>query len=477
MTSQDRTAEFFGLCQSLPPPPLNPNSSTSNNNRNPYSTSTSTSTFTQHSTGRYTSNSSNNSTSHSAYDNNPNDPNNELRHFHQTASAISRDIYSTSTLLNELTTLIQTRSASLFVDETSKVNELVLRIKSNIEVLNSKLDAANEVIHRHKRRLGKNSQAGMEVSNLVSQLQEEFVTTTKGFKDVLRVRSDRMKEKQDRRVGLLGDNNAVNGGANTNGANEEVQSLLGNKPKVYGGDQGGGFGNYNNNGATNSMMLNNPSIGDTAGGMGGLGTYMDGPRLDLTSAMLSQQQNASGGNKNDNMPVGESTMQLPRPYGIDVSNNGIRNRYNNNNSISSDVPTYSGSMSSMNNQQQQSASSLPVYTPMDIQRMEEQTGQSQMMQLIPDQTYLRERADAMEAVETNIVELGTIFNKLAVMVNEHSELVTRVEDNVNDASDNITLSLNTLTDTLDNLRSNRALAMKVMGVLVAFIIFFIIFFA
>ena len=109
--------------------------------------------------------------------------------------------------------------------------------------------------------------------------------------------------------------------------------------------------------------------------------------------------------------------------------------------------------------------------------MEEQTGQAQAMQLIPDQNYLRERADAMEAVETNIVELGTIFNKLAVMVNEHSEMVTRVEDNVDSASENITLSMNTLTDTLDNLRTNRALFLKVFTVLVAFIIFFIVFFA
>lgn len=122
-------------------------------------------------------------------------------------------------------------------------------------------------------------------------------------------------------------------------------------------------------------------------------------------------------------------------------------------------------------------SSLPVYTPLDIQRMEEQSGQSQLMQLIPDQNYLRERADAMTAVETNIVELGTIFNKLAVMVNEHSEMVQRVEDNVDDANDNIMLSLGTLTDTLHNLTSNRQLFFRMLAVMVVFIIFFITFFA
>lgn len=108
-----------------------------------------------------------------------------------------------------------------------------------------------------------------------------------------------------------------------------------------------------------------------------------------------------------------------------------------------------------------------------MQRME----QGQQMQLIPDQNYLRERADAMSTVESNIVELGTIFNKLAVMVSEHSELVQRVEDNVEEANSNLTMSMNVLTDTLTNLRTNRALMLKVFGILVAFIIVFIIGFA
>jgi syntaxin 5 len=112
-----------------------------------------------------------------------------------------------------------------------------------------------------------------------------------------------------------------------------------------------------------------------------------------------------------------------------------------------------------------------------MQRMEQETGQDQLMQLIPDQAYLRQRADAMEQVESNIVELGTIFNRLAVMVSEHRDMVQRVEDNVDEANSMINLSLNTLTDTLTNLQTNRALFFKVFSILVVFIISFIIFFA
>jgi syntaxin 5 len=138
----------------------------------------------------------------------------------------------------------------------------------------------------------------------------------------------------------------------------------------------------------------------------------------------------------------------------------------------SDAAPYSGGASSYYGRQD----STPL-TPWDIQRMEQESGQDQMMQLIPDQNYLAERADAMGQVESHIVELGTIFNKLAVMVNEHRDMVQRVEDNVDEANSTINLSLNSLADTLTNLQTNRALFFKVFGILVTFIIMFIIFFA
>ncbi len=106
-----------------------------------------------------------------------------------------------------------------------------------------------------------------------------------------------------------------------------------------------------------------------------------------------------------------------------------------------------------------------------------ESGQQSQYQLIPDQDYLRQRADAMTQVESNIVELGTIFQKLAVMVNEHRDMVMRVEDNVEEANTNLNLSMAALTDTLQNLQTNRLLMAKVLGIVVLFIIMFIIFFA
>jgi hypothetical protein len=277
MASQDRTSEFFSLCQSLPPS-LHPPSGAA---------APSSSVSTSSSTGRYAGSS--------------NDAADELRTFHTTASVISKEIYATSSLLTELTSLIHSRSGSLFVDESTKVNNLVLKIKSNIESLNTKLDATNAMIQRNKRKMGKNSQVGMEATNLVGQLQEEFVNTTKGFKKVLQVRSDRMKERSDRENFLLG---------NEKGDQEQQEriSLLGNKPKIYSGGNSsvlsgsaGGFGSQGGGGGLGSFGRHpggneNMSLGGFANG---------GPRLDLVSAIMQ--------NSNHQMQAGESTMQLPRP--------------------------------------------------------------------------------------------------------------------------------------------------------------------
>jgi syntaxin 5 len=128
----------------------------------------------------------------------------------------------------------------------------------------------------------------------------------------------------------------------------------------------------------------------------------------------------------------------------------------------------------------QASPSISAYaplTPVEIARMEEENFNQRQLQLIPDQNYLQDRANAMNQVESNIAELGTIFQKLAVMVTEHREMVQRIEDNVEEASSNVELSMAALTDTLTSLRTNRALFLKVFGIIVTFIILFITFFA
>ena len=181
----------------------------------------------------------------------------QLKDFHATAGGISRDIASTSTLLAELTQMV--RQKSLFQDDTRKVNDLVVRIKSSIENLNGRLDEAGRMIAQQKRALGKNSQAGQEASNVVGQLKEEFGEAAAGFKKVLQQRTDVLKETDDRKRQIYGQ---------TDDDDMQIPILnLENKPPVF---------------------------GDSSMGMGGF------PTLDLTSGMTAGESTSSG-------------SQLPRP--------------------------------------------------------------------------------------------------------------------------------------------------------------------
>lgn len=230
----------------------------------------------------------------------PADPSNELRNFHGTASEISRDIAATSAMLSELASLVRRRN--LFVDDTERVNWLVLRIKTSIQSLDGRLDEASAVIARNKRRLGRNSQRGEEVANLGETLKEEYEQIGMGFKSLLEERSARMKDNEDRKKGVIG-------GGDGDGQGELV---LGNRPMVY--DSHDGSGGAGSGGDRDALPGRSGGLGGGPNSFlaansapGGLGA---GPRLDLTSAVMMGKP--GGG---DQMSAGEPSGSgyLPRP--------------------------------------------------------------------------------------------------------------------------------------------------------------------
>ena len=239
----------------------------------------------------------------------------ELRTFRVAASEISKDVSTTSSLLAELSRLVKTGAGGtrMFADESAneRADALVLRIKSNIEALHSRLEEASVTLDRSKRRLGKNSQAGMEASNLVGQLKEDFVKTTSGFKAVLEERSDGMKDTNDRKRRVIGGGGGIGNemdGTTAVGEEERVDLMtLMNKPAVYGG----------------SAMEQRASSfgGEGLGGGSGLGMGVGGKNnnaggmLDLTSGMMAMAQRHQDemGGGGGGLPAGESSSQLPRP--------------------------------------------------------------------------------------------------------------------------------------------------------------------
>lgn len=91
------------------------------------------------------------------------------------------------------------------------------------------------------------------------------------------------------------------------------------------------------------------------------------------------------------------------------------------------------------------------------------------------QGYLEERATAMQSIESTIVELGTIFNQLATMVQQQEEMITRIDHNVQDTQLNVEAAHEQLLRYFQTISNNRWLMLKIFGVLFFFFMFFIIF--
>ena len=91
--------------------------------------------------------------------------------------------------------------------------------------------------------------------------------------------------------------------------------------------------------------------------------------------------------------------------------------------------------------------------------------------------YYTSRADAMHTIESTIVELGGIFSQLATMVKEQEEMVTRIDNNIDDTALNVELGHNEILKYFQSVTSNRWLMVKIFGVLIFFFLLFVIFMA
>ena len=101
--------------------------------------------------------------------------------------------------------------------------------------------------------------------------------------------------------------------------------------------------------------------------------------------------------------------------------------------------------------------------------------------------YLHERAQAVQDIEAHMTELGSIFERLSTMITEQGEMIDRLDDNLGAAEVNVNMGYQEIVKYGQNVYemdkdlmssfSNRSLIMKLFGVLIFFIIFFLIFLA
>lgn len=103
--------------------------------------------------------------------------------------------------------------------------------------------------------------------------------------------------------------------------------------------------------------------------------------------------------------------------------------------------------------------------------------QQQMVMYDETDTYLQNRAETMQNIESTIVELGGIFQQLAHMVKEQEEMVERIDTNIQDAELNIEAAHGQILKYFQSVTSNRWLMIKIFAVLIFFFIFFVVFLA
>lgn len=101
----------------------------------------------------------------------------------------------------------------------------------------------------------------------------------------------------------------------------------------------------------------------------------------------------------------------------------------------------------------------------------------QMTLMEETDTYINERAQDMQRIETTVVELGQIFTQLATMVKEQDEMIGRIDHNVEDSLMNVNAAHTEILKYFQSVSSNRWLMIKVFGVLIVFFIIFVLFFA
>lgn len=114
--------------------------------------------------------------------------------------------------------------------------------------------------------------------------------------------------------------------------------------------------------------------------------------------------------------------------------------------------------------------------PHDHQLDHRHQHQQQQQQLIMnDQIDLAERADKMQLIESTIVELGTVFNQLATIVQDQGETITRIDMNISDTTANVDMAHEAILKYFDSINSSRWLILKVFGVLFFFFVVFVVF--
>jgi syntaxin 5 len=95
--------------------------------------------------------------------------------------------------------------------------------------------------------------------------------------------------------------------------------------------------------------------------------------------------------------------------------------------------------------------------------------------VVEQDAYLQSRVEAVQTIETTLVELATLYKRLIEIIGAQDEQIIRISDDVEAARENVESGQNQLVLYIDKLVAGRWLMIKVFTVIIAFAFFFILF--
>lgn len=349
------------------------------------------------------------------------------------ASAIGSDTYAAVAKLAKLTQLAQ--SKSLFEDPTVEINELTHIIKQDITALNARLSDLQSAM-ASAAAAGGAKQRATHSTSVVDSLKTKLYDATREFQDVLHTRSNNIQLLQTRREqfsGVDGGGGSSSGGSNSSGTvgggGGGSSSLAGSA--AAGGsfgapDKPGGFGTPRNRFAPPAPIFELlPPPPPSAASSGGGGVFGGGGHGAAAAAHKKDDDNHG--------PPITWASPASKPAGMSHTSGG-------------EVVIDMGSLGEASRQMQQAE------------------------QLQMNTSYLDSRAQAVNAVQSTIVELGGIFQQLAEVVAAQGQMLQRVDENIDDSLVNVREGHAQIQRYWRSMSTNRGLMMKVFAILFFFIV-------
>jgi syntaxin 5 len=90
----------------------------------------------------------------------------------------------------------------------------------------------------------------------------------------------------------------------------------------------------------------------------------------------------------------------------------------------------------------------------------------------PELAYVSARAQEVAGLESTIAELGSLFGRLASLVAEQGSVVERIDNDLEAATHDMQRGTEQLQKKWDSVSSNSGLAIRVVGVVAAFALFY-----